>query len=143
MRVLPAIVFTAAMAAAQSNRAELLRVNAVRHWTLPATTRVIIEVSGDFQYHSDRLQNPDRIFFDVLHSRPAITARESLNRELDDRLLKKIRVAETTPGVTRVVLDLLSNPEVTASQLTNPNRLVIELRNRPSGPATPEAPAVT
>ena len=50
-----------------------------------------------------------------------------------DALLKQIRVAETQPGVTRVVLDLEAHtPPVafTASQLSGPERLMVELRLR-------------
>ena len=50
-----------------------------------------------------------------------------------DALLKQIRVAETQPGVTRVVLDLEQHAEFTASQLSSPDRLMIELRAE--GPA--------
>ena len=45
-----------------------------------------------------------------------------------DALLKQIRVAETQPGVTRVVLDLEQTAEFTASQLSQSDRLMIELR---------------
>ena len=53
-----------------------------------------------------------------------------------DALLKQIRVAETHPGVTRVVLDLEGRAEFTASQLANPERLMIELRlkDKPAPP---------
>ncbi len=50
-----------------------------------------------------------------------------------DPLLKQIRVAETQHGVTRVVLDLEQRTSFTASQLSNPNRLMIELRAERSG----------
>ena len=56
-----------------------------------------------------------------------------------DNLVTKVRVAETLPGVTRVVLDLGAAVEVSTSQLTNPDRLIIELRV--SG--EPPAPVVT
>src|SRR5260370_36426611 len=58
-----------------------------------------------------------------------------------DKLLKRIRVEETQPGMTRVVLDLESAIEFKAEQLTNPDRLVIELRaagSRPISSAKPE-----
>jgi len=55
-----------------------------------------------------------------------------------DGLLKQIRIAETQPGVTRVVLDLEQRAEFTASQLAGPSRLMIELKlkDRPAPPAT-------
>ena len=55
-----------------------------------------------------------------------------------DALLKQIRIAETQPGVTRVVLDLEQRAEFTASQLSSPNRLMIELKlkDRPAPPCS-------
>ena len=45
-----------------------------------------------------------------------------------DHLLKQIRIAETQPGTTRIVLDLEQDADFTASQLSNPERLMVELR---------------
>ena len=44
-----------------------------------------------------------------------------------DRLLKQIRIAETQPGTTRIVLDLEQGADFSASRLSNPERLMIEL----------------
>ena len=59
-----------------------------------------------------------------------------------DKLLKRIRVAETQPGMTRIVLDL-ETPAVdyVSSQLSNPDRLVIELRAVSSHPVSTSRPA--
>jgi hypothetical protein len=47
-----------------------LEVTAVRFWTLPEATRVAIETNGEFRFRSDKLENPDRIFFDLLGAKP-------------------------------------------------------------------------
>jgi N-acetylmuramoyl-L-alanine amidase len=63
-----------------------------------------------------------------------------------DALLKQIRVAETQPGVTRVVLDLEAHEprvEFTASQLSNPERLMVELRLAGSDKDKPAPPPAT
>jgi len=57
------------------------------------------------------------------------------NQEVNEKLLKRVRVAETTPGVTRVVLELGDGVDATQSQLTNPYRLMIELRSGAAGSA--------
>ena len=62
--------------------------------------------------------------------------------DLGDPLLTQIRVAETQPDVTRVVLDLAKTASVNTSQLSNPNRLMIELRAK-DHPLPPSAPSVT
>ncbi len=114
------------------------KVTAVRFWSLGDVTRVAIEVTSDFRYKSDRLAGPDRLFFDIEGARPEMVDKGMHVIAVGDALLKQIRVAETQPGVTRVVLDLEQHAEFTASQLSGPNRLMIELRlkDRPAPPAT-------
>ena len=134
-KLIPLLLAAAALAAQTAPRG-LLQVRSVRHWSLAATTRVVVEVSGEFQYRTERLHNPERVFFDIQGARPNIESRRVLSRAVGDKLLERIRVAETQPGVTRVVLDLAAPVDVTALQLGNPNRLVVELRLA-AGPAPP------
>ena len=103
-------------------------VTAVRYWTLNDATRVVIEATGDFEFTSDRVNAPDRIFFDVKGSRMRLGGRGPHTIAVGDHLLKQVRIAETQPGVTRVVFDLAEPVEFTASQLSNPSRLIVELR---------------
>lgn len=114
------------------------KVTSVRFWSLGEVTRVAIEVSSDFKYKSDRIPTPERLFFDIQGASPQMAHKGMYVIPVGDPLLKQIRVAETQPGVTRVVLDLEQQAGFTASQLSNPNRLMIELRagDRPSPPAT-------
>src|SRR5258708_29872359 len=114
------------------------KVTAVRFWSLGDVTRVAVEVSSEFRYKSDRLSNPDRLFFDIQGAKPQMVNKGMHVIAVGDAVLKQIRVAETQPGVTRVVLDLEQAAEFTASQLSSPDRLMIELRlkDRPAPPAT-------
>ena len=113
--------------------ASQLEVTDVRFWTLSDVTRIAIETTGEFRFRSDRLYNPDRLFFDVLATKPRMAVKGVHTIPVGDKLVKRIRVAETQPGMTRVVLDLESTVEFTASQLSNPDRLMVELR--PAGGA--------
>jgi N-acetylmuramoyl-L-alanine amidase len=122
-------LFAGEVLAAETARAELRSVTAVRHWSVGEVTRVAIEVNGDFQFRSDRLHNPERVYFDILNARPSIDSRRLFSEQVSDRLLQRVRVAETVPGITRVVLDLAEAVEATPSQLPNPHRLMIELRS--------------
>lgn len=114
------------------------KVTAVRFWSLGDVTRVAIEVSSEFRYKSDRLANPDRLFFDIQGAKPQMVSKGMHVIPVNDAILKQIRVAETQPGVTRVVLDLEQAAEFTASQLSAPDRLMVELRvkDKPAPPAT-------
>jgi N-acetylmuramoyl-L-alanine amidase len=121
--------------AAQPGSASAASVTAVRHWSMGSVTRVAIEVAGDFHFRSDRLHNPERIYFDIPNARNALGVRY-YSEDVSDPVVKRIRVAETSPGTTRVVIELADEVHVTTTQLANPGRLVIEMRAR-STPATP------
>jgi N-acetylmuramoyl-L-alanine amidase len=132
LSLIPALVFSSVALQAGS-----LQVKAVRAWSFPDITRVAIEVSGDFTYKSDRAHHPERIFFDLKGAVPAIHGKHLLKKEIGGKLLKSVRVAETQPGVTRVVLDLAAAVEFTASQLTSPDRLIVELHAPSAQPVPP------
>jgi N-acetylmuramoyl-L-alanine amidase len=144
MKLIAALAFSLAvsMLVAQNERPALGTVTAVRHWSLPDVTRVAVEISGDFHFTTERLHNPERVYFDLQNVRPQIESKRAYTEQIDDRMVQRIRIAETHPGVTRVVLDLAGSVEATTSQLTGPDRLMIEVRSSKGGTAPAEKPAV-
>src|SRR5262249_44941727 len=105
------------------------KVTQVRFWSLGDVTRVAIEVNSEFKYKAGRLSDPPRVFFDI----PGATPNAGGGMQtipVNDGIINQIRVAETQPGVTRVVLDLKDSLEYTASQLSNPARLMLELKSK-------------
>ena len=120
-------------------------VTAVRFWNLSDSTRVVIETTGPFEFTSDRAVNPDRIFFDLTGAVPNFGTKRLYTVTVDDGRVKQIRVAQTSPGVTRVVFDVVAELEFTASRLTNPDRLIVQLQPRAVTlpPATIPAPVMT
>jgi len=107
---------------------ETHRVTAVRFWSLGDVTRIAVETDGQFVLHSDRLDNPIRLFYDLVGTKPSLGSKAMTVIPVSDRLLRQIRVAETQRNVTRIVLDLEGIAEATTSRLEDPNRLIIELR---------------
>ena len=95
MKLIAALAVSVSLLVAQTEHTALHSVTAVRHWSLSGVTRVAIEVSGDFHYRTDRLHNPERIYFDIPDARPSIDARRFYSEDLDDKLVKRIRAAET------------------------------------------------
>src|SRR5450759_717176 len=144
MKPLAALAISVTMLFAQGDRVPLHSVTAIRNWSLADVTRIAVEVSGDFHFRTDRLHNPERVYFDILGALPRIDAKRIWSKAIDDKLVQRVRVAETNPGTTRIVLDLAGPAEVTTSQLSNPNRLIIEMRaaREPAIPTEPMLPAV-
>jgi N-acetylmuramoyl-L-alanine amidase len=120
-----------------ANLGEPHHVTAVRFWSLGNVTRIAVETDGNFEVKSDRLDNPDRLFFDLLGTRPTLSHKSMTVIPVSDRFVKQIRVAEPQHNVTRVVLDLAAAVVTTISRLDNPTRLIIELRPPGGAPQVP------
>jgi N-acetylmuramoyl-L-alanine amidase len=107
------------------------RVTSIRHWSTPDYTRVAIDLEQDVKFDSQRIDHPDRIFFDLYDTKLASTL-VGKSFDVDDGFLKKIRVAQFKPGKTRVVLEVDDLSDYDAFLLPNPSRLIIDIRGKPS-----------
>lgn len=121
------LVFTGACLVSLGLAQPATGVTSVSFVSLAGVTRVSINISTGFRFSVGRLSGPDRIFFDFVDSQLRIS-NPGKAIPVGDSLLKQIRMAETRPGVSRVVLDLNQPVEFSTQQLSNPNRLVVELR---------------
>jgi N-acetylmuramoyl-L-alanine amidase len=143
-------VLTGAMrVAAQAHHGPLPLVTNVRHWSTPVYTRVAIDLQDQVQFEAARVPNPDRIYFDLHGARVAPELIGKTMEVTDDGFLQRIRVAQFSNDVTRLVLDVNQVTEYSAFFLPNPWRLIIDIHGgqRPgSGPsqqvasATPASP---
>ncbi|MFN0105336.1 MAG: N-acetylmuramoyl-L-alanine amidase [Bryobacteraceae bacterium] len=107
----------------------------VRHWTQNGVTRVAVQLNGQAEVRRDRLFNPERYFFDFQQTVPARKGMQTI--AVGDSLVRQIRIAEAKPGVARVVLDLVETADVVTTELTNPYRLMIEVKRRGYVPPSP------
>ena len=133
------VLVSAGLASAQTGNS----ITAVRHWTLNDVTRVVVETSTEFTFSKDRVQNPERLFFDLSGTRVRLGNKRLTTVSVNDPRLKQIRLAETQPGVARVVFDLADGVEYSASQLSNPPRLIVELRSSTLAASAPVAQPAT
>jgi N-acetylmuramoyl-L-alanine amidase len=115
--------------AANARRSALPRVTGVRHWSTPDYTRVAIDVEQEVKFGSQRISNPDRIFFDLRDTKLASTL-VGKTFDVDDGFLKKIRVAEFQPGRTRIVLEVDDLASYDAFLLPDPYRLIIDIHGK-------------
>src|SRR6202051_2614148 len=118
-----ALFIAGGLLAAEPN--ETHHVKAVRFWTLGDITRIAVETDGAFQVRSARLENPDRLFFDLVGTQPSLGEKNLTVIPVSDHLVRQIRVAETQRNVTRIVLDLEGPAVATTPPLDTHNRLDI------------------
>jgi N-acetylmuramoyl-L-alanine amidase len=120
---------TTANAGREPKSGKLPRVTDVRHWSKPDYTRVAIDLEQNIKYESQRIDRPDRIVFDLLDSK---LSSRLLGKTFDvnDGLLKKVRVAQFQPGKTRVVLEVDDLSDYDSVILSNPSRLIINIHGK-------------
>ena len=63
----------AGLAETTSRAGNGLAVRAVKFWSLGNSTRIAIEVTDEFHYRKDRLDNPDRMFVDIAGAKTELT----------------------------------------------------------------------
>jgi len=103
-----------------------VRVTDVQYWSGPDYTRVTVSLEQDVQFESQRIPDPERIFFDLKNARLAsVLAGQSY--DVDDGLVKKIRVAQYKPGRARIVVETVNHASYNASLVLNPPRIVIDV----------------
>jgi N-acetylmuramoyl-L-alanine amidase/putative methionine-R-sulfoxide reductase with GAF domain len=113
------------------------RVTGVRHWSSADSSTVVLDLQDQVQYETHRLAKPDRIYFD-LHDTSLAPELEGKTIDIGDALLTRVRVAQPSPGLTRVVLETKGNSNFSVSLEPNPYRLVVQVRK----PGAEEKPQV-
>ena len=102
-------------------------VTGIRHWSSADSSTVVIDLQDQVQYEAHRLSRPERIYLDLHDTRLAASL---FNKTIavGDPLLQRVRVAQPTHGVTRVVLETRGAANFSVSLEPNPYRLVVEVR---------------
>lgn len=123
-------------------------VTSIRVWSQPEVTRVIVEFAGAAKFKASKLTGPPRVFFDLESTSLRLTAnpdRKFSTTQVNDRLLQRVRAAESEAGKTRVVFDLAADGvSYTTSEMANPTRLIVEFREGPQrGSSAPPPPRVS
>ncbi|SEB68742.1 N-acetylmuramoyl-L-alanine amidase [Terriglobus roseus] len=120
----------------------LATVSAIRHWSTPTYTRVAIDLGDEVQYEAARVPSPDRIYFDLHGTHLAQELSGKSFTVTDDGFLKRIRAAQYSNDMTRIVLDVNDVTEYSAFLLPNPYRLIIDIHGGAKS-STPDAAAAS
>jgi len=120
-----------AIASPEAPKGRTIRVTGIRHWSTPESIRVAIDLEQGVKFESQRIDHPDRVFFDLFNTKldPSLAGRSF---DIDDNLLKKIRISQFNRTQTRVVLEVNGTPSFETSLLSNPPRLEIVIPGKPA-----------
>ena len=120
---------------AASPSGPLVTVKSITRSALPRGDRITVELSDEAPYRSDRVPNPDRVFFDFPNAKLSPAAADQA-KLVNTPLVKGVRVGSPTAGTTRVVMELAGSPRYSAFLLYSPYRLVIDVESMSAGDAT-------
>ncbi len=119
-------------------------ITSVRAWPLDGVTRIAIETAAQPVWRAEAIENPDRLFFDLLDTGIQLDRGAARTVEIDGPLVQRARIAMNQRTVARVVLDLRRKVDYNVSVLSNPWRVMVELRPQGGSPPPvqpPPAPA--
>ncbi|MFI5397494.1 MAG: N-acetylmuramoyl-L-alanine amidase [Candidatus Binatia bacterium] len=114
-------------------------VRGVRYITTPNTSRLVVECSAPVHYRLQRIRArpefgvPARVYVDFLDSQLSSDARAAV--ELPEGPLLRVRAGEPAVATSRLILDVPGLTEFGAFSMTDPFRLIIDVRGTPrAGP---------
>lgn len=131
-------------AVSQEKPSGLNKLRDIQHWAGDDYTRVALYVSEpvNFQRHDlpaePKIGLPDRIYIDLKNC--TVNRSIASNITVEDRFLKRMRVAQYDPTQVRVALDIEDMKSYKIFSLADPYRLIIDVQGKRSQPATAQKP---
>lgn len=106
-------------------------IGAIHYWSDDRSTTVSVDLPGLVVFAGHRLTGPDRVYFDLQGTEmPADVQGRLIQVPVEETLVRRIRVAQWKPGVTRVVFETTRSCDYSAMIAPNPYRLVVKLQDR-------------
>jgi N-acetylmuramoyl-L-alanine amidase len=112
----------------------------IRYASTESRTRVTLELSSEVRFETHTLKDdpskglPPRIYIDLIGSRLGADAKQPIS--IQEGLLRRVRTAQFSVDVVRVVLDMTSLGDYRTSFLSDPYRLVVDIEARDNGEKT-------
>jgi N-acetylmuramoyl-L-alanine amidase len=110
---------------ASSIASEKIDVKGIRYWSSPDYTRVVVDLSGNVEFSTNRISEPARVYFDLKNSK--LKKEIKTNFPVGDGMLKAVRAGQFDLHTVRIVLDLEEITDLNTFILDNPARLVIDV----------------
>jgi N-acetylmuramoyl-L-alanine amidase len=104
------------------------RVMDVKTWNAADATRIVVTLEDTVSFNSAHIASPDRIYFDI-HKAKLTPPLAHKTLDVKAGLLKSVRIGQNRDGVVRLVLDVDGARDASAYLLSNPYRLVIEVKS--------------
>jgi len=117
-------------------------LNEMKHWSNPDYTRISLELDRDVTWEAHQLGKvgPGRVYIDINRTR---LGRNVKDITIGDGLLKGARVGQFKADVVRVVLDTVNIKDFKVFALSEPTRLIIDVRGERPAEISRLEPSIT
>lgn len=117
-------------------------VTDIHTWNAENYSRIVVSLEDTVKFDSAHIASPDRVYFD-LHKANIAPGLAKKTIDIQNGLLKSVRVGQNREGVVRLVLDVDGARDCSAYLVSNPYRLVIEVRNNAAVTTAKNAPGAS
>jgi N-acetylmuramoyl-L-alanine amidase len=120
-------------------------LNEIKHWSTPDYTRISLELDRDVTWEAHELGTaapgkPGRVYIDLKRTRMGKNVKDIT---IGDGMLKGARIGQYKAEVVRVVLDTVNIKDYKIFPLSDPARLVIDVRGERPAEISRLEPSVT
>lgn len=127
--LLPVAAYTKNIKKKEDTRGQAV-LNQIKHWSNPDYTRISLELDRDVTWSAHELgkgsaEKSGRIYIDLKNT---VLAKDVRDIIIGDGLLKGARVAQYKNDIVRIVLDTLNIKDYKIFSLSDPSKLVIDVR---------------
>ena len=106
-----------------------MTVRGITRTPLPDGVRVSIEMDRELLFRQERLENPQRLFFDLRGAHLSPGLRDKTLTFPDD-IVREIRLGRHPQNTTRVVMDTEGVESYSVFTLYNPYRVIVDFRRK-------------
>ena len=103
-------------------------VRDLRAWSTADGTRLVLDLNHKASFSETHLRNPDRVVIEVNN---AILGKSSRQRVSGGTIPQSFQIAQSRPRVVTITLTRTQDSTYKAFSLDNPDRLVIDITQRP------------
>ncbi|MBN2655103.1 MAG: AMIN domain-containing protein, partial [Nitrospirae bacterium] len=131
------ILFSLLLPAAMLHADDIVEIKGLRHWAASEHIRVVLDLSGSVEFSANKLQNPERLFFDIRNAKLKKGAQTVFN--INDNLLRSVRLGQFNASTVRIVFDIADPAyEYKVFMLEDPSRLVVDVLSKKQAGAKPD-----
>lgn len=109
----------------QSEAKDFIQVKDIKYFSSPKGTQIILELSEKADFKMGKLPNPERLYFDIKDAKLKHSIKTY--RELSDKYIKSIRIAQFDNTTVRVVFDMNSSGYNYKISNNESNKLIIDI----------------